>query len=514
MIDILTSFEHYLSIGVQKQTRCILLKARHLYLSLTSTVFSGYHYKGLFTMKVTTSILFPRSPIRKTKPLTPNHYPLLSMQKLIGGVIFRHIETFLATFPSCGLCAFIFPLRDVSYIRPGNFKIASIMASGIEYCLHMTIYVSIYKGLNEISHFSNPVRGLRTQSVLEGALVGTHVSLTNLTRLLDYDKLLRIDFAHFLSISLTSISCYCEDNLDVLVHLDFNELPDLESTFHYHHMLICYRIGSQVMPFTQEKFNLCISRVMVYNVYLLDLYRICHSLQIGNKAISKDEGTHGFKPKLKIFRVGKPLKPFALIIEDNPSYIKVLRIDVTIRAASIYFVLDRTINEDDKLHIGACETSFKKEESDDVKFKGKFKRCFSLNNDEAESTPKPMLHWCPIHHIRIPLKCSIKPFLITYFVLPSLKGDFNSFYAINFQRGIDVNPLESKETNCEVFDLQSQIDITNATEIIDPSTKAILEKTKAYIKESVQAPNLATSYSKHSSEGDNRDKNGCNSGWV
>ncbi|KAJ8437251.1 hypothetical protein Cgig2_004644 [Carnegiea gigantea] len=446
MIDILTSFEHYLSIGVQKQTRCILLKARHLYLSLTSTVFSCYQYKGLFTIKVTTSILFPRSPIRKTKPLTPKHYPLLSMQKLIGGVIFRHIETFLATFPSCGLCTCIFPVRDTSYIRPGNFKIVSIMASGIEYCLHMTIYISIYKGLNEISHFSNPVRGLRTQSVLEGALVGTHVSLTNLTRLLDYDKLLRIDFAHFLSICLTSISCYCEDNLDVLVGLDVNELPDLESTFHYHHMLICYRIGSQVMPFTQEKFNSCISRVIVYN------------------AISKDEGTHGFKPKLKIFHVGKPLEPFALVIEDNPSYIKILRIDVTIRAASIYFVLDRTINEDDKLHIGACETSFKKvielplygaknimdvldEESDDVKFKGKFERCFSLNNDEAESTPKPMLHWCPIHHIRIPLKCSIKPFHITYFVLPSLKGDFNSFYAINFQRGIDVNPLESKATS-------------------------------------------------------------------
>ncbi|KAJ8437247.1 hypothetical protein Cgig2_004640 [Carnegiea gigantea] len=376
MIDILTSFKHYLSIGVQKQTRCILLKARHLYLSLTSTVFSCYHYKGLFTMK-----------------------------------------------------------------------------------------------------------GLRTQSVLEGALVGTHVSLTNLTRLLDYDKLLRIDFAYFLSICLTSISYCCEDNLDVLVRLDFNELPDLESTFHYHHMLICYRIGSQVMPFTQEKFNSCISRVMVSN------------------AISKDEGTHGFKPKLKIFRVGKPLEPFALVIEDNPSYIKILRIDVTIRAVSIYFVLDRAINEDDKLHIGACDTSFKKEEIDDVKFKGKIERCFSLNNDEAESTPKPMLHWCPIHHIRIPLKCSIKPFQITYFVLPSLKGDFNSFCAINFQRGINVNPLEKnqkkdlssqvtasdhlpQETNCEVFDLQSQIDITNATEIIDPSTKAILEKTKAYIKES------------------------------
>jgi len=34
----------------------------------------------------------------------------------------------------------------------------------------------------------------------------------------------------------------------------------------------------------------------------------------------------------------------------------------------------------------------------------------------------------------------------------------------------------------EVFDLQGQIDTLNAAEVIDPATKASLEKTEAYVK--------------------------------
>ena len=38
----------------------------------------------------------------------------------------------------------------------------------------------------------------------------------------------------------------------------------------------------------------------------------------------------------------------------------------------------------------------------------------------------------------------------------------------------------------EVFDLQGQIDTINDAEVIDPATKASLEKTEAYVKESFE----------------------------
>jgi len=37
---------------------------------------------------------------------------------------------------------------------------------------------------------------------------------------------------------------------------------------------------------------------------------------------------------------------------------------------------------------------------------------------------------------------------------------------------------------CLFSDLQGQIDTLNATEVIDPATKANLEKAEAYVKES------------------------------
>ncbi|KAJ8437552.1 hypothetical protein Cgig2_017905 [Carnegiea gigantea] len=124
--------------------------------------------------------------------------------------------------------------------------------------------------------------------------------------------------------------------------------------------------------------------------------------------------------------------------------------------------------------------------------------------------------------------------------LHSLKGDFDSLYATILQRGVDVTPLENKveglirhvydlkvlqkcysevqgkldasqrlntvgiryeaivaelkqvaisahlfrETEQELIDFQGQIDIINSTEDMDAATKANLEKTQAYIKES------------------------------
>ncbi|KAJ8430393.1 hypothetical protein Cgig2_000225 [Carnegiea gigantea] len=92
--------------------------------------------------------------------------------------------------------------------------------------------------------------------------------------------------------------------------------------------------------------------------------------------------------------------------------------------------------------------------------------------------------------------------------LPSLKSDFDSLYATIIQRGVDVTPLKNKvkgsikqtylsshvaasehllqEAEREVIDLQGQIDILNATEVMDASTKASLDKAEAYINESFE----------------------------
>ncbi|KAJ8432487.1 LOW QUALITY PROTEIN: hypothetical protein Cgig2_003564 [Carnegiea gigantea] len=64
----------------------------------------------------------------------------------------QRTETFLAAFLSCWLCKFILAVRDASCICPGTFSVASFMASGVGYCLPMAILMSIYNGLNEISH--------------------------------------------------------------------------------------------------------------------------------------------------------------------------------------------------------------------------------------------------------------------------------------------------------------------------------------------------------------------------
>ncbi|KAJ8435875.1 LOW QUALITY PROTEIN: hypothetical protein Cgig2_008415 [Carnegiea gigantea] len=52
MIGVQTLFEQYVSTSAQKQTCYILLKARCTYLSLIATVSLGFHYQGVFTMKL------------------------------------------------------------------------------------------------------------------------------------------------------------------------------------------------------------------------------------------------------------------------------------------------------------------------------------------------------------------------------------------------------------------------------------------------------------------------------
>ncbi|KAJ8440281.1 hypothetical protein Cgig2_031595 [Carnegiea gigantea] len=153
-------------------------------------------------------------------------------------------------------------IRDAGCIRPVTFSIASLMTSGIGYCLSTAILVSIYKGINELSRSSHPSRsgghfpahflyawlaknfdayelvgeassnpsmakfsglGRAKSFQLEEAqeLIGSgrgfrwHSSIINRLKetLMDDGKLSRADFAYFVSIHLSFVSYHCEDNL-------------------------------------------------------------------------------------------------------------------------------------------------------------------------------------------------------------------------------------------------------------------------------------------------------------
>lgn len=64
-------------------------------------------------------------------------------------------ETYLAAFLSCWLCSFVFP-EEGQTIRPSTFKIASIMAKGVEICLGIPVLARIYKALHEIGNSPTP----------------------------------------------------------------------------------------------------------------------------------------------------------------------------------------------------------------------------------------------------------------------------------------------------------------------------------------------------------------------
>ena len=174
----------------------------------------------------------------------------------------QRTETFLAAFLSYWLCTFILPVRDAGCIRPGTFSIASLMASGVGYCLLAAVLASIYKGLNELSRSSHPGRGgghipthflyawlaknfdayelvgeassspgmvkfsglgraksFQPEEARE--LIGSgrgfrwHSSVINRLReiLVDDGKLSRADFAYFVSVRSSFVAYRCEDSL-------------------------------------------------------------------------------------------------------------------------------------------------------------------------------------------------------------------------------------------------------------------------------------------------------------
>ncbi|KAA0047860.1 hypothetical protein E6C27_scaffold133G001260 [Cucumis melo var. makuwa] len=65
-------------------------------------------------------------------------------------------ETYLVVFLSCWLCLFVFP-HEESFLRPGVFMAASLMAAGTIYSPTVLVLANIYHGLGLITKASNPI---------------------------------------------------------------------------------------------------------------------------------------------------------------------------------------------------------------------------------------------------------------------------------------------------------------------------------------------------------------------
>ena len=64
-------------------------------------------------------------------------------------------ETYLAAFLVCWLCKFVLPSKKADCIRASVFKVASLIAHGEIFSLAVPALASIYRGLKDISTFSN-----------------------------------------------------------------------------------------------------------------------------------------------------------------------------------------------------------------------------------------------------------------------------------------------------------------------------------------------------------------------
>ncbi|KAL0368020.1 UNVERIFIED_CONTAM: hypothetical protein Scaly_1020900 [Sesamum calycinum] len=63
-------------------------------------------------------------------------------------------EVYLAAYLACWLCLFVLPGKDVNFIRPSTFKMASLMANGRRVNLAIPVLASIYEACYFKTHYS------------------------------------------------------------------------------------------------------------------------------------------------------------------------------------------------------------------------------------------------------------------------------------------------------------------------------------------------------------------------
>ncbi|KAJ8425239.1 hypothetical protein Cgig2_014338 [Carnegiea gigantea] len=466
---------------------------------------------------------------------------------------------------------------DAGCIRPGTFSIASLITSGVGYCLHTAVIASIYKGLNELSRSSHPGRS--------GGHFPTYFLYAWLAKNFDAYELVG----------------EASSSPGIVKFSGLGRTKNTTRTFRewWPKMSVSLPCSPHASGFKRK----------------------CSDLSDTN--ISKDEGK--LKPKLKIVYSGKPVEPFVPAIEDGSSRVKIPGIDVgtsampfpAIPIQSIAPLPQPSTQKVIELPLEGAENIMDildaepnpvecMEESDDVNFKEGLahvplplgSQCFPSvgrmpsfdkdlfdsrsglvnsrgvcppDDDEVESIRRANAHssvprpQCPLKEVdknaaRVLRKAILDKVCLTSFDgLPSLRGDFDSLYTTILQRGVDVIALESKVEACNFKDLQQsysgrisaeehnnchmevqgkldeasrrlntegthyeakaaelkhvesrrqellkelqlledqqkelssqgQIEVLNATEMMDAATKASLEKAESYIKESFEDP--------------------------
>ncbi|KAJ8422003.1 hypothetical protein Cgig2_020467 [Carnegiea gigantea] len=272
----------------------------------------------------------------------------------LGVATGQRTETFLAAFLSCWLCTFILPVRDAGCIRPGTFSIASLMASGVGYCLPTAVLASIYKGLNELSRSSHPGRG--------GGHFPTHFLYAWLAK--------NFDVYELVGEASSSPGMVKFSGLGRAKSFQPEEARELIAMLRYHHMLTRYGTGSQVLlPGRCNLLERNTTRAFREWWPKMFVSPPCSPHANGSKRkrsdlsdtnISKDEGK--LKPKLKIIHSGRPVEPFVPVIENGSSRVDIPGIDVGPLVMPIPAIPIQSIAPlpQDELPVEVCEPSTQK----------------------------------------------------------------------------------------------------------------------------------------------------------
>ncbi|KAJ8423606.1 hypothetical protein Cgig2_015521 [Carnegiea gigantea] len=132
---------------------------------------------------------------------------------------------------------------------------------------------------------------------------------------------------------MSALLCVIARLQDVPTLLDFNNLCDPKTMIRCHHVLTCYRTGSQVLLprryISLERNNTFAfcgwwSKMFMSSTlsqHTSDSKRKQSNLSDTN--ILNDEGLYSTRPKLKIVHSRKPLKPFVPSMADDSSLIAI-----------------------------------------------------------------------------------------------------------------------------------------------------------------------------------------------
>ncbi|KAJ8420734.1 hypothetical protein Cgig2_023006 [Carnegiea gigantea] len=313
--------------------------------------------------------------------------------------------------------------------------------------------------------------------------------------LVDIGQLSRADFAYFASIRSSYVCCRCEDSfVQQTIWLSSGhsrghrflhppEFKDYASTPSSLYTLWDQfsRVFFLVNALLWRGNSLVASKSGGPKWSSLHQILILEGAQRGRERssdqnIQRNEAPSGSRPKFKIIRSQKHLRSPALETEDNPPQTKIPGVDTALSVAPISVFPIQSVPMAPK---ASDEVRLTLEPLPVTAYRRKLKSIIVCLLDEQGmsnvggskldygKTVFPPLD--DAKNIMDILDCDPSP--------PACMGESGD---MNFKEKL------AYEAEQAVIDLKGQIDTLNAIEVIDPATKASLEKTEAYVKESFE----------------------------